>query len=181
VRGLWLSSQGCYVNANGQESELEPAKGLKKRAPMNRAIATERASQDDRTHPSQHLVHQMQPHVNTFNVVPTIPTVNSLVRVQVTIGHNRGRQTRRAHVRSRPRVPSIDRTCRTPQQRTSQVSSKEFPERLIVDRTCQVHPDRTHPASGHPSAHYVSYIILTGRISVASGHILTLCLVMHQG
>jgi hypothetical protein len=23
------SSQGCYVNANGQESELEPAKGLK--------------------------------------------------------------------------------------------------------------------------------------------------------
>ena len=27
--GLWLSSQGCYVNANGQESELEPAMGLK--------------------------------------------------------------------------------------------------------------------------------------------------------
>ena len=29
VGGLWLSSQGCYVNANGQESELEPAIGLK--------------------------------------------------------------------------------------------------------------------------------------------------------
>jgi hypothetical protein len=29
VGGLWLSSQGCYVNANCQESELEPAMGLK--------------------------------------------------------------------------------------------------------------------------------------------------------
>jgi hypothetical protein len=29
VGGLWLSSQGCYVNANGQESELKPTKGLK--------------------------------------------------------------------------------------------------------------------------------------------------------
>ena len=27
--GLWLSSEGCYVNANGQESELESAMGLK--------------------------------------------------------------------------------------------------------------------------------------------------------
>ena len=27
MRGLWLSSQGCYVNANGQESGLEPAMG----------------------------------------------------------------------------------------------------------------------------------------------------------
>jgi hypothetical protein len=27
--GLWLSSQGCYINAKGQEGELEPAKGLK--------------------------------------------------------------------------------------------------------------------------------------------------------
>jgi hypothetical protein len=27
--GLWLSSQGCYVNANGQEVELELAKELK--------------------------------------------------------------------------------------------------------------------------------------------------------
>jgi hypothetical protein len=29
VRGLWLSSLGCYVNKNGQESEQEPAMGLK--------------------------------------------------------------------------------------------------------------------------------------------------------
>ena len=28
VGGLWLSSQGCYVNANGQESELELSMGL---------------------------------------------------------------------------------------------------------------------------------------------------------
>jgi hypothetical protein len=25
---LWLSSQGCYVNVNGQESELELAKHI---------------------------------------------------------------------------------------------------------------------------------------------------------
>jgi hypothetical protein len=35
---LWLSSQGCYVNANDQEGELELAKGLKQRAPTNRAV-----------------------------------------------------------------------------------------------------------------------------------------------
>jgi hypothetical protein len=29
VGGLWLSSEGCYVNANGQESKLELAIGLK--------------------------------------------------------------------------------------------------------------------------------------------------------
>ena len=29
VGGLWLSSHGCYVNANGQENELEPIIGLK--------------------------------------------------------------------------------------------------------------------------------------------------------
>ena len=27
--GLWLSSQCCYVNADGQESELEPVMELK--------------------------------------------------------------------------------------------------------------------------------------------------------
>ena len=36
--GLWLSSQGFYVNANGQESELELAMGLKYKSPQNRAI-----------------------------------------------------------------------------------------------------------------------------------------------
>ena len=29
VGGLWLSSQGCYLNENGQECDLEPAIGLK--------------------------------------------------------------------------------------------------------------------------------------------------------
>jgi hypothetical protein len=29
MEGLWLSSQGCYVNANGQEIELELAMKLK--------------------------------------------------------------------------------------------------------------------------------------------------------
>jgi hypothetical protein len=29
VGGLWLSSQGCYINANGQEGELEPTMRLK--------------------------------------------------------------------------------------------------------------------------------------------------------
>ena len=38
--GFWLSSQGCYVNANGQESELEPTMGLKLGAHTSRAVGS---------------------------------------------------------------------------------------------------------------------------------------------
>jgi hypothetical protein len=127
----------------------------------------------------------MQPHINMFNVVPTIPTVNSLVRVQVTIGCSRGWRMRRAHIRSCPRVPSTDHTRRSPQQPTSQGQFQRVPR--VPDRRPNVSGP---PWSDAPSirssfcslrATTLAYIILTGRTSVASGHILTLRLVTHQG
>ena len=151
--GLWLSSQGRYVNENGQESELDPAMGLKQKPPRNRAVVplhwaligvTGRSGPTDRTL----LLSVRSPdsgHVSSvYNSVRQIPTVEMLT------GHS-------------------DRVDQTLDPQRPVVYSKG-PNPIFADQTRPVMLDRTQPSVRCLTLSAMQTNHLTGRSPSVSSH-----------
>ena len=148
--GLLLSSQGCYVNANDQECELEPVMGLKYKPPRNRAVGLLTALNTGRS---------------DAPVILTGRWTSASGRVMCAMCHRL--QTPIARFQR-----SIDdRTRQLESDRTLDLWVQSFPVRF---QTRHFMPDRTHPASDHSTSPLCAprqcSSALTGRTLPASGH-----------
>ena len=124
--GLWLSSQGCYVNENVQEFSLEPAMGLYIEPPSNRAVILLHWAKRALTGRSGHTDRTLALSVRSSDGRHASPASNDVRHISTA-------------TKLTGRSGKTDRTLK-PQRL---VVSSKLPEAYFFDWTRPVHLDRT--------------------------------------